>query len=202
MIKNVFHNVIKNWYLYLIAIIASTLCMVLLTNFINKPRNEETISLFVASTSLKSGTLNQELSKNKPSYLREIDTHMAVYYDSDFDYLYTSLGKEVCDLIILPESKLFDNVITYYYCELDTEYVSSYIDSPQYYISSEESKPYGIKIREKGDISNTIIDFSKETYDEDYYAFFYKKSLHAGKNNLTAWNTSMEFVKIIKEYKQ
>lgn len=194
--KNIVRNIFKKWYIYLAVILVSSFAMIYMVKLIDMPRNEETISLFVGACDFDSSKLYNKLDANKPNYLREIDIKEAIYYSNDFDYFYSAQGKENTDIIILPLSKCSEKIIKSYYTVLDTQYVEETLSSVTYYESSDNYK-YGIKIRNKGDKNNNLIAYYDETHDEDYYMFFGRSSLHAGKNNNSNWNTSLAFAKII-----
>ena len=91
--KKIKANVIKFWYLYLICLIIFPLLSSYAVELINKPRNEETISIFIGSCSSSSKELVDKLSQKKPSYLREINVRNYVYYGEDFSYFFVHLAK-------------------------------------------------------------------------------------------------------------
>ena len=199
--NKVIKNILHHWYLYVLASVSTTAVVVMTTNAINRPINEETISIFVGSCGSSNTKLYNKLLEDKPSYLRQIRINSAVYFNSDFGYLYTAFGKGESDLVIIPESVIVDDVVKYYYTPLNESYMNSKLGEVTYYTPSDMDTPYGVLIRTKGDTSSNLIAYSNETHDENYYAFLNKKSFHAGENNSVDHDTSIKFIDIIKNYK-
>ena len=199
--KRIIKNILHHWYLYVFASVSTTAVVVMTTNAINRPINEETISIFVGSCGSSNTKLYNKLLEDKPSYLRQIRINSAVYFNSDFGYLYTAFGKGESDLVIIPESVIVDDVVKYYYTPLNESYMNSKLGEVTYYTPSDMDTPYGVLIRTKGDTSSNLIAYSNETHDENYYAFLYKKSFHAGENNKVEHDTAIKFIETIKNYK-
>lgn len=104
----------KYWPIYAVTLIATPILSYAIVEQIQKPKNEETISIFVGSCSADARYLKEKLNGNKPSYLLEINLYSYSYIDSTFNTYYQANGKMDVDLVILPESKIDDaSLITY-----------------------------------------------------------------------------------------
>ncbi|HAS56627.1 MAG TPA: hypothetical protein DD377_02755 [Firmicutes bacterium] len=193
--KKIKANVIKFWYLYLICLIIFPLLSSYVVELINKPRNEETISIFIGSCSSSSKELVDKLSQKKPSYLREINVRNYVYYGEDFSYFYSSFGKSEADLIILPESKINNETCAYYYAKLDP----ALFPNESFYFINENKECYGLLLHKKEEENSSLISYKDDTHDENYYAFFNRNSLHIGALNDSNWDTALSFYNIIKK---
>lgn len=199
--KNVISKILHTWYIYLLAIISVVAIVLISTNSINRPINEETMSIFVASCQSSNGKLYNKLLNEKPDYLRQIKINSAVYFGNDYDYLYSTFGKTECDLVIIPESKIADEAVKYYYTPLNEEYMNSKLGEVGYYTPKDMDKPFGVLIRSTGEEGNNLITYSTEGHDENYYAFLNRKSFHAGENNKVEHDTSIKFIDIIMNNK-
>lgn len=179
------------WYLYVFLPLLGVVFLCYSTYLVNKPRGIETISIFIGSLSTSSASLRETLEENQPSYLREIAIRSYDYNDSNFSSCYSNFGRSDADIIILPESKLNEETIMYYYAKLD----ESKINASKFYYPGTSSSPYGFLIHSNEKINNSLIEYSNGKYNEDYYAFFNKNSLHLGKEV----DTCMRFVSLTKE---
>lgn len=192
--KKIKSNISKFWYLYLVCLVVFPFISIYVVDVINKPRNEETISIFIGSCSSDSKELVNKLNENKPSYLREINVRNYVYYEDSFPSLYNSFGKNESDLIILPESKILDDTCMYYYAKLD----ESLFPNESFYFAGEDKACYGLLLHKKETNNDDLITYKDDDHDENYYAFFNKNSLHIGLVNGSNWNTALDFYNIIK----
>ena len=59
--KNKIRKALRFWYIYLIVVVASVVGTFYYVDFINRPKNEETITLFVSSYSQNSDNLQKYL---------------------------------------------------------------------------------------------------------------------------------------------
>ena len=170
---NKIKKVLRFWYIYVLAIIASILGSAYYCHFINQPRNEETITLFIASYSSSTDKLNNYLKDNSPSYLREINILMLNPKSSDFDYFMVNRGLNQADIFILPESYLFDSLIENQFASLNQDVLSNYFT----YTAEDHNK--GILIHNIGQADNDLMAFKSDKYeDEKYYLFFRINSLN------------------------
>ena len=182
----------KYWPIYVAAAIAMPFLSYVVVEQIQKPKNEETISIFVASCSADARYLKEKLNDNKPSYLLEINLYSYSYTEATFNTYYQANGKMDVDLVILPESKIDDTSLITYYSPLDESHYSS-----SDYLSKDSQTHFGILVREKGE-TNTLLTFVDETNDENYYAFFGKSSKHGGSITSSQYDTSLQFISLIK----
>ena len=70
-----------------------------------------------------------------------------------------------------------------------------YFNNKEYY--SLDNNDYGILIHKKGEQGDNLITYSltSET-DENYYIFFYWKSIHIGSLNETTYSTAFELMQV------
>ena len=197
--KKAFKIFIHNWYAYLLSLIAFTFILNYVVDFIDMPRNEETFTIFVASQEYELPKLAEKLAENKPSYLRQLvvastNINDEVHYNKTF----LVYGMDNSDVVILPKSKIDDTKVMRYYASFTDEYISTYIESSSYYVCEEDNRNYGMLVHSVGQDNNDLITYSTEEFDEDYYAFFIKKSKHIGELNHTDYVTAFTYVNIIK----
>ncbi len=192
---NKFFGKIKEWwYLYLAFLILIPIGVSYLTYVVNLPRNEETISIFIASCSTNVKELRAELEEEKPQYLRQISIKSYVYDDKDFSQYYNYFGCQDVDIVVLPESKISSGTVLSNYKKLDASLES---DAASYYYPEGSSSAYGKLIHKKGE-ENGLITYKDDNHDEDYYLFYGKNSLHLGEMSGTNWNTALTFAEIIE----
>ena len=190
--------VMHHWYLYVIALLMGVFVINYSIDLINKPRNEETITLFIAcSESGSSIELRKKLNEEKPSYLREINIFTVDQNSKDYDRYFTIYGMDNSDIVILPKNKIEDDVVTHYYASFEKEYIEEYVSPSSYYVSENNGLMYGIKVHSIGE-ENALINYRNDGFDEDYYAFFIKKSKHIGKLYQSEYVTAFNFINIIK----
>lgn len=187
-----FASVKKWWYLYLIALLAIPSGSYYLTYLVNLPWDQETITIFIASTNVSTKGLYEALEKAKPSYLREIVIRSYVYYEDNFSTYYAYFGGSDCDIVILPESKIVPSKVASSYKKWSDDLIDS---SKEYY--SYENAVYGKKIHGKGD-ENGYIAYKDGERDEDYYLFYGKDSLHLGSFSDSSYDTAFLFTNIIE----
>lgn len=193
-IKSILHH----WYLYVISLVVAIFVIDYAVAIVDKPRNEETFTLFAATMSYDLSKVNKLLNENKPSYLRELNTCAAKYDEiEDFNRHFLLYGMDNSDIVILPEAIIEDSIVTMYYASFETTYLDDFISEGTYYQSKKDNKYYGVLIHEKGE-ENTIMTYKDEKHDENYYAFFPKTSKHIGKLNNVSWTTAFDFTEIIR----
>lgn len=174
--KKLRSNFQKWWYLYLVSLLLLPFLSWYLLHFVNLPRNEETFSVFIASCGTSVNSLYKAFNEKKPDYLRETKIRSYLYYEKSFDEYYSISGKNASDVIILPESKVADETVLYYYEKLDNLF--PVVEEETYFVPKDETSPYGLRIHSKEDTSSPLIAYSDETHNEDYYVFFKKGSYH------------------------
>ena len=198
--KKILYLILRQWYLYLASAVALFLVIDYALTLINKPINEETMTIFVASESYDLKHLKEALDKEKPSYLREINFIGVKSNTSTFDDRFKVYGTDNSDIIILPKSKIDDSTVMRYYASFSEEYISNFISEPSFYVVEEDQRNYGILVHQKGE-ENSLITYKSEEFDDDYYAFFIKNSVHIGELNNSSFTTAFNFVNIIKNEK-
>ncbi len=195
--KKFLRLIVKQWYLYLASAVALAFVIDYAITLINRPVNEETITLFVASESYDLSNLKKALDKEKPGYLREMNYIGVKSRTKTYDDRFKVYGTDNSDIVILPKSKINDSTVMRYYASFTEEYISTFIDSPSFYEVEDDHRYYGIRVHQVGE-ENNLITYSSEEYDDEYYAFFVKNSVHIGKLNHSSFTTAFNFVNIIK----
>ena len=149
----------------------------------------------MASYDYKCEVFRKEVDKNRPDYLREIEFHTYSLLDNNFDDYYLNLAYGLCDIAILPESKVNDSKVQDYYAILSDEIINKYYTDNEFYTLDE--KDYGVLIHKKGLNDNNLLKYSlSEEMDENYYLFFFWKSKHIGSLNNTTYETAFKLMQV------
>ena len=186
-------SLLKYWYVYVLVTAASVVGTLYYCDLINRPKNEETINLFVASYTSKTEPLYNYLKDRKPDYLREINITMTNPKSADFGYFMVNKGLNRADIFILPESYLFDDLLNEQFALLKEDVVGPYFD-----YTTDESN-HGVLLHDVGDKDNDLIKFNDDRYeDERFYIFYRINSLHIkGLNEKAIVDTSFLFTKYL-----
>lgn len=192
---NIFKTVLKKWYLYVIAIGLSIFGCSYYVNFINMPRNEQTISLFISSYTSDTSKVKKYLESKSPSYLREIDITNIQPDSSNLEYFFVNKGLNRADIFILHESLLTKELLENQFAMLDNDYLSNYFSYES------EATNHGIVVHKKDGEDHKLITFKKDGKDDqNFYLFFRINSLHIGKLNNSNYDTAINLTKAILEY--
>ena len=190
--KQVLKKILKKWYVYVVGVILASVVSVYFVHFVSMPRNEATISIFLASNNETKKKVFDILDDVKPSYLREIDITNVEPNNTEFGYYFAQKGLNKADIFVLPESKLTDEMLSKQFATLDQEYLSTY------FTYTSEQTNHGILLHEK-DKEDTLFNL-KEELEENYYIFFRKNSIHCGNLNNSNFDTSIIFTKALLNY--
>lgn len=185
----------RYWYVYLLLIASSIIGTIYYCDFINRPKNEETINLFVASYTQKSEPLYDYLKEKAPDYLREINITLVNPKSADFGYFMVNKGLNKADIFILPESYLFDDLLNNQFVTLNEEVIDSY------FTYTTDSSNHGVLLHDVGNNDNNLLQFKSEQYtDEKFYIFYRVNSLHIGDlNSKSKVDTALLFTKYLLE---
>lgn len=165
----------RYWYVYLLLIVSSVIGTIYYCDFINRPKNEETINLFVASYTQKSEPIYDYLKEKAPDYLREINITLVNPKSADFGYFMVNKGLNKADMFILPESYLFDDLLNNQFVTLNEEVINPY------FTYTTDSSNHGVLLHDVGNNDNNLLQFKSEQYtDEKFYIFYRVNSLHIG----------------------
>lgn len=190
-----FKKLLRFWYIYLISIVVAVTGTVYWCNFINRPKNEATISLFVATFQNNSTKLDDFLKNKSPEYLREINITTVNPKTTDYDYFMVNKGLNVADIFILGESKIYKELAENQFAPLKKEYLNTYFN----YETEQYSR--GILIHKAGEKDNDLFKFKDEKdEDENYYLFYRINSLHIGELNNSIYDTAIRFTKELLNY--
>ena len=185
----------RYWYVYLLLIASSVIGTIYYCDFINRPKNEETINLFVASYTQKSEPLYDYFKEKAPDYLREINITLVNPKSADFGYFMVNKGLNKADIFILPESYLFDDLLNNQFVTLNEEVIDSY------FTYTTDSSNHGVLLHDVGNNDNNLLQFKSEQYtDEKFYIFYRVNSLHIGDlNSKSKVDTALLFTKYLLE---
>lgn len=193
--KQFLRNIGKHIWVYVLICAACTLSTIYIANLINKPRNEETISILVATYDEKCDEFKKEVNARKPDYLREIQFNTYSLLNRDFDNYYLNLAYGLCDIAILPESKINDEKVKDYYAIFSDEIKGQYFNNKEFY--SLDNNDYGVLIHKKGTTDNNLLKYYlDEQTDENYFLFFFWKSKHIGSLNDSSYYTAFELMQV------
>ena len=189
--------ILKFWYVYLLLIAVSVVGTIYYCDFINMPRNEETISLFICNYSSNNEALFSFLKEKSPDYLREINITSVNPHSSDFDYYMVNKGLNKADIFLLSESRMGKDLLTKQFAELKSDVLSSY------FTYESEDLNRGVLYHKKGDSDSTLISIINDKYeDENYYLFYRVNSKHIKGLNDSKFDTALSFTKELLNYEK
>lgn len=176
----------ERWYLYLIWIALSGFIFTYAIDLKVQLKPKDYMDVFMSAPDIENSSLQHYLMDAKDEYLKQVRLHTASSEsETSFEKTYQLYGEAQGDLIILPESKIEDSIVTSYYLEIpeDCSCRSLFSDMANYY--QVEGKDYGLLVHGKDSVRTfTGITYSSEkSPKEDYYLFFHKNSVHAGRLN-------------------
>lgn len=193
--KKIVKNILHFWYVYLLLVVAATLSTIYYCDFINRPKAEKTISLFVSSYSLNSNKLYDFLLEKSPSYLREINISFVNPKTADFEYQIVNKGLNKADIFILPKSYVFDSLVEKQFAALNADVLN------QYFSYETDSYGKGIVMHKIGQEDNDLYTFKNSDYpDEDYYLYYRVNSVHIKGLNESKYDTALMFTKELLNY--
>ena len=195
--KKVIKNVLHFWYVYVLLIAAATIGTIYYCDFINRPKAEKTISLFVSSYSLNNNKLYDFLKEKSPSYLREINISFANPKSPEFEYQIVNKGLNKADMFILPKSYVFDSLVEKQFASLNQDVLNNY------FIYETDSYGKGIVMHKVGQQDNDLFTFVNTDYpDEEYYLYYRVNSIHIKGLNDAKFDTALMFTKELLNYGQ
>ena len=176
--KNLLHKIGKHAWVYLTWMLAVCVFWSWLFGILTRVPTEEKISIFIGSYS-REFTQYDELSASRPEYIREVDLNIHLITEQNFSAFLTAFGTEEADILILPESKLEQEVPQALYASISSEYCA---ELPNLGLFEVNDKIYGLRIHDKNTHESLIscLDFGEADKEEDYYLLFNRKSLHLG----------------------
>ena len=194
-IKKIFANLLKKLWIYILVILGATIISCYSIDLIVKPRNEQTISMFVVSDSYDISSFEQKIWEKAPDYLLEIIPYVYTRESENLMYLYSTFGYSLADIVILPNNMVDNNIVKQSYEIINDNIINIWFKTMDGYFV--DNNRYGIKIHNAGTQDNNLLVYSNSVEkDEDYYAFFKKNSLHIGELSGSIFNTSFEIIQI------
>lgn len=170
---------IKNIKWFVLITLASIIIWTSIFSSINKPKDYETLQIFISSSSYKEESLKETL--NKDNSYKDVIIYSA---DEDNKY-YTSLletsGILSCDLLIVNKSLVLTDGAESTFVPLSQEYLSSYkIDLSKYQLVNKNNITYGIVIYDKENNINLLGDYITFDSDQIYCLCLNTISYHVG----------------------
>lgn len=176
--KKILHNVGKDFGWYFICIFTIVVVWSWVFSFLAVVPPAEKVCVFIGSNSeyFKAENLEQ-LETVKPDYVKKIDVTPYSLDDSMFQTYFSIFGCDSGDIIIIPESKVNDQLCISYFSGISTYYQEN-LQNLGFYQA--EGIVFGLKIHDKETHQSLIscIDYGSGDKEENYYLFFNKNSLH------------------------
>ena len=174
------------WYLYLLAIVIPAILFPLSYSFMHRPKQNETLSIFVPCYAKKNGE-DKLFEEFKDLGIRKTEIIEADYLEDEYTFAkkISVVAYNRCDIIILPEEKLENIGIETAALELTSE-VKELCNITDETI---DKSGYGVevpKITPLNEIANL-----KE--DKNYYAFIAAKSWNIGAYSQSKVHTENAF---------
>lgn len=168
------------------------------------PKAYERVNLMISSINLNNKLLEEKMMESNKVDVKEINVTFSIYDSSSMSMVYNTVFSEM-DCFIFPKTFLDNRIETSYleYAKIDETVVSNYISSPSFY--EYEGNKYGIKVYDsllKKGWCDSIIRYFNDSFNEDYYLFFNKKSVNLGEMNDSSFDSALDFMKAMKEYEE
>lgn len=194
--KNYLKNHISNyWIIYLISALLSFVLWSTMIMIYTKDKKEDIVSIWLMSFNANIKEINNKLEEDKPDYLKHV---RLTFVDHENDLVvstYNTRGINY-DIAILPESFLDKILIERTYASLDENYLNNEFQNLDYY--QIDNVKYGIKIFDKDEEDNGLINYTKEGFEkENYYVFLNKKSIHMGEINQSRYSGGISVLKTL-----
>ena len=177
------------WYLYLFAIVVPTVVFPLSYSFMHRPKQYETISVFLPCELKNDKAEDTLLEKFKDLGVRKFEFITAdAANEYNFAKKISVVGYNRCDVIIVPEDKLEKVGVFTTSIELGSEIKNlCKIDSEK--IFKVEEVDYAVELPK----NNPLKEYGKFLEESNYYAFINAKSSNIGEYSQYKPNTTNTF---------
>lgn len=176
--KKLLHNIGKDFGWYFICIFTIVVVWSWVFSFLAVVPPAEKICVFVGSNSANFQQENiDRLDTVKPEYIKKVEVSSYSVKDNMFKTYFEIYGCDSGDIIIIPESKVTDQICISYFSGISERY-QEYLPNLGFYKT--EGIVFGLKIHDKDTHQSIIscIDYGTGDEEENYYLFFNKDSLH------------------------
>ena len=168
------------------------------------PKSFERVNVLVSSLNLNNKILEEKMMSSNKIDVKQINVSFAIYGSSSMGMVYNTVFEEM-DCFIFPKTFLDENIASNYleYAKINTEVITNYISDPIFY--EYEGNKYGIKVYDSSNKKgwcDSIIKYSDDSFNDDYYMFFNKKSVNLGDMTGSAYDNALDFMKAMKEYEK
>ncbi len=162
------------WPFYILAALIVVPSMYFIFSVTHRTPTYKTITLFVSGEMKDDKKLTNDLLKNyKDNNLKSVSAISSIPTDPMYNSKLTVPGYNTCDILIIPESKLNDVVVSAFGLELSDELINEYYVGYSFY--KQEDINYGIKIDKEKTSEYFILP------SEDCYMVLSGKSENTGK---------------------
>lgn len=179
------------WPFYLVAAIVIVPSMIFVFGLTHRTPAYKTMTLFISGEMQDSKKLRNDLIETyKRNDLKSVTVISSSPSDAVYDSKLTVPGYNTADILIIPESKLNDVVVSAFGLELSDELINEYYSG--YSLYSQEDVNYGIKI-DKEKVKEYFLLPS-----EDCYLVLSGKSENTGKyspKGISEHNNALNIVK-------
>lgn len=179
------------WPFYLVAAIIIVPSMIFVFGLTHRTPAYKTMTLFISGEMQDSKKLRDDLIETyKGNDLKSVTVISSSPSDAVYDSKLTVPGYNTADILIIPESKLNDVVVSTFGLELNDELINEYYSG--YSLYSQEDVNYGIKI-DKEKVKEYFLLPS-----EDCYLVLSGKSENTGKyspKGISEHNNALNIVK-------
>ncbi len=160
------------WPFYIISGVLITLLLNFIFGITHKPPVYKTLTLFVSGEITDSKKINEDLQeKFKENDLKTVSIISAKTSDSNYYHKLSIPGYNTADMLIIPESRLENLIVSSFALDLSDELINSYYQG--YTLFKQDEINYGVKIdKEKVKDYMTLPN-------EDCYMFLNGKSENA-----------------------
>ena len=195
---------LKKLYLFLIIPGLLAVFCYFVGNIKVRPKEYEKVDVLVSCVDLNNKLLEEGIGNTGKVNVKEINVNFAIYGSESMSLVYNTIYKEM-DVLIFPKTFL-DQIIeanAKYYAKLDEEVISEYVSDVTYYEYNQEK--YAIKIYDatsKSGWCDTIINYSNDNFNEDYYMFFVNNSVNLGKLKGSKYDNALTYMKAMAEYEK
>ena len=181
------------WPFYILTAIIIVPSMIFIFGLTHRTPAYKTITLFVSGEMKDSKKLRNDLIETyQENELKSVTVISSLPTDPMYNSKLTVPGYNTADILIIPESKLNDVVVSAFALELNDELINDYYSG--YSLYSQEDINYGIKIdREK---TSEYFLLPKE----DYYMVLSGKSVNTGKYSSKQISGHDNALRIVKDW--
>jgi hypothetical protein len=183
----------RHWYVFAAYLALTSLFFGILSNYLIKDKNTETIRIFLNCQSYDEAGVVEKLSQGKEDYVKNIRLSSSPDEEELFALRFESAGL-VSDLLVLSEKKATSFYCEKYFAPLDLAYLVTYGLSSSSFYQAEDHKNYGLLVES----SEQLIHYQAEgTTGEKHYLFFLRNSSHIGQLNGSSRDGAMSLGKAL-----